>query len=332
MSKTLKALLATDDDGAVAYAIADLDTGRLPEGDVTVEVAYSALNYKDGLALSGNKGRIMRSLPMVPGIDLAGTVVESASPDYKPGDSVVVNGWGLSETAWGGYAQQARLKSEWLVPIPEPLDTRQAMAIGTAGYTAMLSVLALEHMDVGPGSGEVLVTGAAGGVGSVAVAVLAQLGYSVTAATGREGTHDYLRDLGAKSIIGRDELEADSGRPIDKPRWAGAVDTVGGAILAHVLRAIQPRGAVAMCGNAAGLDVPTSVLPFILRGITLLGIDSVYCPRERRLEAWRRLATDLPLDKLEAMTTVVPLAGVLGLAKEILKGRVRGRVVVDVNA
>jgi acrylyl-CoA reductase (NADPH) len=332
MTDSFKALLATETDDGVSVDFTDLETDALPQGNVLIDVAYSTLNYKDGLALNGNKGRIMRNLPMVPGIDLAGTVTQSDSSDYAVGDAVVVNGWGLSETAWGGYSQKARMKSDWLIKIPAGIDIRQAMAIGTAGYTAMLCVMALEQMGMGPDSGEILVTGAAGGVGSVAIAILAKLGYSVTAATGRAETHDYLKDLGAANLIGRDELEEDSGRPMDKPRWAGAVDTVGGDILSHVLKAISPFGSVAACGNAAGLKVETTVLPFILRGVNLLGVNSVFCPVPRRVEAWKRLVTDLPLDKLESMTEVVPFADVLGLSKEILKGQVRGRIVVDVNS
>ncbi len=332
MSNPFKALLATESDGDVRIDFVELSENDLPEGDVLVRVGYSTLNYKDGLALNGNKGRIMRKLPMVPGIDLAGTVEASDSPEYKPGDHVVVNGWGLSETSWGGYTQKARLKSDWLVPLPDAFDEKQAMAIGTAGFTAMLAVMALEHIEVRPGGGEVLVTGAAGGVGSVAVAVLAKLGYDVAASTGRAEAHDYLRGLGAKSIVGRVELEAESKRPMDKARWAGAVDTVGGGILAAVLRATDQFGAVAACGNAAGFELNTTVLPFILRGVSLMGINSVYCPVERRREAWRRLATDLPIGKLDDMTEVIPFGDLLARSKDILKGQVRGRVVVDVNA
>ena len=332
MANPFKALLAAESDGDVRIDFAELSEDDLPKGDVLVKVGYSTLNYKDGLALSGNKARIMRKLPMVPGIDLAGTVERSESPDYKPGDHVLVNGWGLGETEWGGYSQKARLKSAWLVPLPDAFSEQQAMAIGTAGFTAMLAVMALEHMDVRPGRGEVLVTGAAGGVGSVAVAVLAKLGYDVAASTGRAETHDYLRGLGANSIVGREELEAESKRPLESARWVGAVDTVGGKILAAVLRAIDSFGAVSACGNAGGFDLQTTVLPFILRGISLMGINSVYCPVERRREAWRRLAVDLPIDKLDEMTTVIPFGDLLARSKDILKGQIRGRTVVDVNA
>ena len=332
MSNPFKALLAAESDGGVQVDFAELSEDDLPKGDVLVKVGYSTLNYKDGLALNGNKARIMRKLPMVPGIDLAGTVESSESPDYKPGDHVVVNGWGLSETEWGGYTQKARLNSDWLVPLPDAFSEQQAMAIGTAGFTAMLAVMALEHMDVRPGRGEVLVTGAAGGVGSVAVAVLAKLGYDVAASTGRAETHEYLRGLGAKSIVGREELEAESKRPMDSARWVGAVDTVGGKILAAVLRATDSFGAVAACGNAGGFDLQTTVLPFILRGISLMGINSVYCPVERRREAWRRLAADLPIAKLDDMTEVISFADLPARSNDILKGQVRGRIVVDVNA
>jgi acrylyl-CoA reductase (NADPH) len=332
MTDTFKALQATESDGEVAMAFAELTASDLPDGDVAVDVAYSTLNYKDGMALNGNAGRIMRSFPMVPGIDLSGTVTRSQSPDYQVGDRVLVNGWGLGETAWGGYAQKARVKSEWLVHVPGAFDLAQAMAIGTAGFTSMLCVMALEHMDVQPGAGPVLVTGAAGGVGSLAVALLAKLGYEVAASTGRADTHDFLRGLGAATIVDRADLEADSGRPMDKPQWAGAVDTVGGAILGHVLRAVQPFGTVAACGNAAGFAFDTTVLPFILRGVSLIGVNSVFCPAPRRQEAWARLAADLPLDKLADVTTVAPFDDLLDLSKDILKGRVRGRVVIDVNA
>jgi acrylyl-CoA reductase (NADPH) len=332
MTDTFKALQASETDGKVALAFTDLTIDDLPDGDVTIDVAYSTLNYKDGMALNGNKGRIMRGFPMVPGIDLSGTVTRSQSPDYQVGDRVLINGWGLGETASGGFAQKARVKSEWLVKVPDAFDLAQAMAIGTAGFTSMLCVMALEHMDVRPGAGEILVTGAAGGVGSLAVAILAKLGYEVAASTGRGDTHDFLSGLGASRIVDRAELEADSGRPMDKPQWAGVVDTVGGAILGHVLRAVQPFGTVAACGNAAGFALETTVLPFILRGVSLIGVNSVFCPVPRRQEAWRRLAADLPLDKLADVTTVAPFGDLPDLSKKILKGQVRGRVVIDVNA
>ena len=331
MTDTFKALVATETDGKASVAFKDLTLGDLPPGDVVVRVAYSGLNYKDGLVLNGNKGKVVRKFPMVPGIDLAGTVEESASPLYRKGDVVAATGWGLSETEWGGYTQKARLKAEWLVPLPPGIDVKRAMAIGTAGFTAMLAVMALEDARVKPGKLPVLVTGAAGGVGSVAVALLAKLGYSVTAATGRADQHDYLKGLGASAFVDRAQL-ATAGRPLDKELYAGAVDTVGSQILATVLTQIARGGAVATCGNAAGIDLPTSVLPFILRGVALLGVDSVFCPAERRREAWRRLSKDLPLDKLDAMTEVVPFGQLLDRSAQILKGQVRGRTVVDVNA
>jgi acrylyl-CoA reductase (NADPH) len=331
MANTFKALVAREADGKVATGFEDLTLDDLPEGDVVVSVAYSTLNYKDGLALSGNKGKVMRKLPMVPGIDLSGTVESSDNPAFKPGDRVVVTGWGLSETVWGGYTQKARLRSEWLLPLPDAIDLKRAMAIGTAGFTAMLAVLGLEHMDVRPGSGEVLVTGAAGGVGSIAVAILAKLGYTVAASTGRAETADYLRSLGAASIVDRAELEADT-PPLASGRWAGAVDTVGSRILANALAQIRPNGAIAVCGLAAGADLLATVMPLILRGVSLLGINSVFVANDRRREAWRRLAADLPMDLLDSMTAVAPFADLPRLAGEIVKGRVRGRTVIDLNA
>jgi acrylyl-CoA reductase (NADPH) len=313
-------------------ALRDLSDDDLPEGDVTVAVACSSLNYKDGLAVSG-KGKIARTYPMVCGIDLAGTVEASDSPAWKPGDEVVVTGWGLSETHPGGYTRRQRVRSEWLVARPEALSLTQTMAIGTAGLTAMLCVLALEKAGLDPGAeGEVVVTGAGGGVGSVAVAVLARLGYRVAASTGRTETHDYLRSLGATSIVERSELATASGRPLDKERWAAGVDTVGSQTLASVLAQTRYRGSVAACGLAGGNDLPTTVLPFILRNVSLLGVDSVSCPQPIRAEAWQRLASDLPTDLLDTMTTVEPLARVPELAGEILAGRTRGRVVIDTTA
>lgn len=306
-----------------------LTDADLPEGDVTVDVAYSSLNYKDGLAVTG-KGRIARSFPMVCGIDLAGTVASSDSPDWSVGDEVVLTGWGLSETHPGGYTTRQRVRSEWLVARPDGLSLSQTMAIGTAGLTAMLCVLALEGAGMTPADGEVLVTGAAGGVGSVAVAVLARLGYSVTASTGRTATHDYLRGLGATTIIDRAEL-AEPGRPLRKERWAHAVDAVGSGTLASVLSQISYRGSVAACGLAGGNDLPTTVLPFILRGVGLLGVDSVQCPSPIRAEAWRRLAADLPAELLDEVTTVRGFGDIPQLAEDILAGRTRGRVVVDIR-
>ncbi|MGE0826656.1 MAG: MDR family oxidoreductase [Candidatus Binatia bacterium] len=331
MSETIKAIVAEEVDKKVHTSLKDVAVSDLPAGDVTVRVAYSTLNYKDGLAVTGT-AKIARRFPMVCGIDLAGTVEESSVPDYKSGDGVVLTGWGLSESHWGGYAQKQRVKSEWLVLLPREFSLKQAMAIGTAGFTAMLGVLALERSGVAPGEHEVLVTGAAGGVGSVAVALLARLGYKVAASTGRPGLADYLKSLGAKSIIERTALEKPSGRPLDTERWAGGIDSVGGETLASVLRGTRYGGTVAACGLAGGGNLPTSVYPFILRGVNLLGIESVMCPKLQRLEAWRRLARDLPIEQLETMTVVEPMSKVPQLAQAILKGQVRGRVVIDVNA
>ena len=305
---------------------------ELPPGDVTVAVAYSSLNYKDGLAVTG-RARIARSFPMVCGIDLAGTVESSDSPAWKPGDEVVVTGWGLSESHPGGYTRRQRVRSEWLVARPSALSLAETMAVGTAGLTAILSILALEDAGLQAGGDhEVVVTGAGGGVGSVAVALLAAQGHRVAASTGRTETHDYLRSLGASTIVERSELATASGRPLDKERWKGGVDTVGSQTLASVLAQTAYGGAVAACGLAGGNDLPTTVLPFILRNVSLLGIDSVATPTPRRTEAWQRLAADLPAGMLDQMTTVEPLGKVPELAEEILAGRTRGRVVIDVNA
>jgi acrylyl-CoA reductase (NADPH) len=309
--------------------IREIDEAELPAGDVRVRVEYSSLNFKDGLAIT-SQAKVIRNYPMVPGIDFAGTVVESASPAYKPGEPVILTGWRVGETHWGGMAQMARVKAEWLVPLPQGMSPLQAMGIGTAGFTAMLAVMALEQQQISR-EREVLVTGAAGGVGSVAVAILDRLGYKVAASTGRVEAHQYLRSLGASNIIDRAELAAPA-KPLESERWGGGVDTVGGEILAKVLAQTAYGGSVAACGNAASPKLETTVFPFILRGVNLLGIESVMCPKEKRLEAWRRLAQDLPMEKLEATTHVVPLAEVPRLAQEILKGQVRGRVVVDVNA
>lgn len=318
-------------DGSGPAALVDLDRAQLPSGDVTVAVAWSSLNYKDGLAVSG-KGKIARTLPMTCGIDLAGVVEQSDDPRWQPGDEAVLTGWGLSETHPGGYSEVQRVQGSWLTPLPQGLSLQQSMAIGTAGLTAMLCVLALEDAGLQPSAdGEVLVTGASGGVGSVAVAVLATLGYRVAASTGRPAEHDYLRGLGAESVVDRADL-AVAGRPLDKERWLGAVDTVGSQTLATALAQTRYGGAVAACGLAGGNDLPTTVLPFILRGVSLLGIDSVMCPSDRRERAWGRLVSDLPADLLTAMTTVEPFARVPELAQEILAGRTRGRVVISVGA
>ena len=326
------ALVLEESDGKVTSSISSLDDSALPHGDVTVAVDYSTLNYKDGMIING-LGRIVRSYPHVPGIDLAGSVIESASPKFKPGDQVVLNGYRVGELHWGGLATKAQVQADWLVPLPDGMTPHQAMAIGTAGYTAMLGVMALEDHGLAPDAeGEVLVTGAAGGVGSIAVAILAELGYEVVASTGRAETHDYLRDLGAATIIERAELETPPKGPLGPVRWAGAIDAVGGTTLATVLATLAPWSSCAAIGLAAGHELNTSVMPFLLRGLNLLGIDSNTCPMERRVTAWRRLASELPTDKLEKITAEVPLAAVPELAGKILQGQVKGRTVVDVNA
>ena len=327
---TFRAILIEKDDQGYRAGLQDLDDSALPEGNVTVRVAYSTLNYKDGLAITG-KSPVVRKFPMVPGVDLVGTVEDSADPDWRVGDQVVLNGWGVGETHWGGLAQRARLKGEWLVPLPEAFTPEQAMAIGTAGYTAMLCVMALERHGVRPDQGEVVVTGAAGGVGSVAVALLAKLGYTVAAVTGRPQEADYLKGLGAGTVLDRAELSA-PGKPLAKERWAGAVDTVGSHTLANVCAQTKYRGTVAACGLAGGMDFPSTVAPFILRGVTLAGIDSVMCPRAERLLAWQRLAKDLDPTKLAAITHTIGLSQALEAGAQVLAGQVRGRVVVDVNA
>jgi putative YhdH/YhfP family quinone oxidoreductase len=322
---TFPAIVTTGQGPATLQQLSESD---LPDGDVTVSVSHSSLNYKDGLAVTG-KGKIARSFPMVCGIDLAGTVTASEADGWAVGDEVIVTGWGLSETHPGGFTGCQRVRSEWLVARPETLTLAQTMAIGTAGLTAMLSVMALEEAGVKPAGGrEVLVTGAGGGVGSVAVALLAASGHQVAASTGRAEVHDYLRSLGAGTIVERDTLSA-VGRPLDKERWAGAIDSVGGQTLATVLSQTARAGAVAACGLAGGSDLSTTVMPFILRGVSLIGIDSVQCPTPRRVEAWRRLAQDLPMALLDAMITVEPMTRIGELAEEILAGRIRGRVVID---
>jgi len=324
-----KAILLEKSDGGTLARVAEIDPERLPEGEVTVRVEYSTVNYKDGLAITG-KGPVVRRWPMVPGIDLAGTVERSSDGRWKEGDRILVNGWGMGEAHWGGLAQRARVMGHWPVAVPPGLTTRQAMAIGTAGYTAMLCVLALERHGVKPEDGEVLVTGAAGGVGSVAISVLSRLGYQVIASTGRLEEGDYLRSLGAKSVIDRKEL-AVPGKPLGKERWAGVVDAVGSHTLANACAGTRYRGAVAACGLAQGMDFPGTVAPFILRGVTLYGVESVMAPPALRLEAWTRLARDLDATKLEALTREVSLVGAMETAADILAGKVRGRTVVDVN-
>ncbi len=322
-------VLEDADDGKVTASIESLANDRLPEGDVTVGVEYSTLNYKDGMIVQG-VGRLVREYPHVPGIDFAGTVESSESPNYKPGDRVLLNGWRVGEIHWGGHATRARVKSSWLVPVPEGLTTEQCMAIGTAGYTAMLAVMTLEEHGLTPDSeGEMLVTGASGGVGSIAVSLLANLGYRVAAATGRKETHGYLKDLGAAEIVGRDELTTPPKGPLGSERWAGIIDNVGGPTLHTALATLRTWGSCAAIGLASGPALETTVMPFLLRGINLLGIDSNTCPRERRLIAWDRLAKELPQDKLAAATSTASLADVPELADKILQGQVRGRTVID---
>jgi acrylyl-CoA reductase (NADPH) len=322
-------ILITKEESGYRAAVAQMDEAQLPAGDVSVRVSHSTLNYKDGLAITG-KGPVVRSFPMVPGIDLVGVVEESANPAYRAGDTVLLNGWGVGEVHWGGLAQKARLKGDWLIPLPSGFTPQQAMAIGTAGYTAMLCVLALERHGVKPSDGEILVTGAAGGVGSVAVAILAKLGYTVVAATGRTKDADYLKRLGASEVIERAQF-ASPGKPLGKERWAGAVDVVGSHVLANVCATTKYGGVVTACGLAAGMDFPATVVPFILRGVTLAGIDSVMCPRADRLVAWQRLVTDLDVAKLGDISREVGLAEAIPLANQLLSGEVRGRIVVDVN-
>ncbi|MEQ8831913.1 MAG: MDR family oxidoreductase [Alphaproteobacteria bacterium] len=325
-------LVEKSEDGAVSASVKELDDAQLPaEGDVTVAVEYSTVNYKDGLCVTGGGG-LVRNFPHVPGIDFAGTVETSDDSRFKPGDKVVLTGWRVGEVWWGGYAQKARVKADWLVPLPEGLTTKQAMAVGTAGFTAMLSVMALEAHGLKPGGLPVLVTGAAGGVGSVATAILAHLGYDVAAVTGRPETADYLKDLGASQIVARDEIAEPSAKPLERETWAGCVDAVGGGMLARVLTQIVYGGSVAAVGLAGGAKLPATVIPFLLRGVNLLGIDSVMRPYEDRLAAWRRIGTDLPMAKLEAMVEDHALSDVLDLGPAILKGQVRGRAVIDVNA
>ena len=326
-----RALVLHEEGGRVSARIETLDEARLPAGDVTVRIEYSTLNYKDGMILQGI-GRLVRNYPHIPGIDFAGTVERSNSPEFKPGDPVILTGWRVGEMHWGGYAEKARVKADWLVPRPAGLSAAQSMAIGTAGFTAMLAVMALERYGLRPGAGDVLVTGSAGGLGSIATALLAQLGHRVVAATGRPELCDYLTGLGAAELIERAVLAARPARPLDSERWAGAVDAVGGNTLATVLTQLKYRASVAACGLAGGSDLPATMIPFLLRGINLLGIDSVMCPRDERIEAWRRLARDLPLDRLDQMTEIAPLAALPELAPKILGGGVRGRIVVDLKA
>jgi acrylyl-CoA reductase (NADPH) len=328
---TFRALVLREDDGKVAGAIETLENSQLPEGDVTVAVRYSTLNYKDGMVLGGI-GRLVRDYPHVPGIDFAGVVESSDSPRFSPGDRVVLTGWRVGEVHWGGYAERARVKSDWLVKLPDGLSEFQAMTLGTAGFTAMLAVMDLEGAGLNPDKGEVLVTGANGGVGGVALSLLSRLGYRVAASTGRPEAADHLKALGAATIIDRAELAAAPERPLLKERWAGTVDAVGGTTLANILAQTAYGGAVAACGLAGGNKLETTVIPFLLRGVKLLGIDSVMCPSDRREAAWGRLASEMPADALERLSHTVPLDALMDLGPKILQGQTEGRVVVDVQA
>ncbi len=324
-----KAIVIEKGEGGTTAALKDFDEKDFMDGDVTVRVEYSTINYKDGLAISG-KAPVVRRFPMIAGIDFAGTVESSTDADWKPGDKVILNGWGLGETHLGAYAEKARVKGDWLVRMPASMSPRETMAIGTAGYTAMLAVMALERAGITPERGPIIVTGAAGGVGSVAVAILSWLRYHVIASTGRMQEADYLKKLGAAEVIDRQEL-AGTPKPLAKERWAGGIDSVGSATLANVLSMTRYGGAVAACGLAGGMDLPSSVAPFILRGVSLLGIDSVMCPRPRREEAWKRLETDLDPAKLQEITTEIGLSDVIATAPKILGGGVRGRIVVKIG-
>ena len=320
-----------EESGKTSASVEQINLDQLPEGNVVVNVDYSTVNYKDGLCI-GPGGGLVRAYPHVPGIDFAGTIESSVDARYAAGDSVVLTGWRVGEVHWGGYAQKARVNADWLVPLPAGLTTRQAMAVGTAGFTAMLAVMALEDHGMKPDQGPVLVTGAAGGVGSVATAILANLGYEVAAVTGRPETEEYLRSLGATQIVARDEINETVKRPLERETWAGCVDAVGGDMLARVLGQMKYGASVSAVGLAGGSGLPATVIPFLLRGVNLLGIDSVMQPYDNRLRAWERIARDLPMDKLEAMIHPADLNDLPGLGKDILKGQVKGRVVVDVNA
>jgi acrylyl-CoA reductase (NADPH) len=324
-----KGILIEKDDNGYRSTLSELSEDSLPAGDVSVDISHSTLNYKDALAITGD-GPIVRSFPMVPGVDLAGTVNTSSDPDFVPGDTVVLNGWGVGEGHWGGLAQKARLQGKWLIPLPAAFTAAQAMAIGTAGYTAMMAIMALENNGVTPDSGDILVTGANGGVGSFAVALLTRLGYRVVASTGRVNETEYLQALGAAEIIDRATL-SEPGRPLTKERWAGAIDSIGSHTLANICAATRYRGTVAACGLAQGMEFPASVAPFILRGITLAGIDSVTRPRADRIAAWARLATDLDVALLPLISHEIGLSEVIDIAPQLLAGKVRGRVVVDVK-
>ena len=327
--KNFKALVLRQEDGKTVSSLEQLTINDLPEGDVLLSVDYSSINYKDSLAVTGT-GKIVRTWPMVPGIDLTGTIIESTANSYKPGEKVLLTGWSVGEQYWGGYSQVQRVKSKWLIPLPKSLDGKTAMAIGTAGLTAMLCVMALEDAGIKPDTGPVVVTGAGGGVGSVAVAILSHLGYHVTAVSGRTSTHDYLKKLGAKDIISREEM-AKPARALEKQRWAGAVDTVGDTILARVLAETDYNGAVAACGLAGGFNLPTTVMPFILRNVRLQGVDSVMCPNKKRQTAWKRLAQELPESALNEINKIVSLEEVKQVAEDMLAGKIQGRTVVDLS-
>jgi acrylyl-CoA reductase (NADPH) len=326
---TFKAIVIRKTDGGQTVELSDFDENELMDGDVTFRVAWSTVNYKDGLAVTG-KAPVVRRFPMIAGVDAVGSVLTSSHSEWKPGDKVILNGWGCGESHLGAYAEKARVKGDWLVPLPSGLPMRDAMAVGTAGYTAMLAVMALERQGITPDRGPIVVTGAAGGVGSVAVALLAKLGYQVSASTGRVQEANYLKSLGATEIVNREELSAPA-KPLAKERWAGGIDTVGSTTLANVLSQIRYGGAVAACGLAGGMDLPTTVAPFILRGVSLIGIDSVMCPQKLRREAWKRLDSDLDRAKLADMTTEIGLFDVIEAGRQIVEGRVRGRLVVKIG-
>ncbi|MBR2688328.1 MAG: oxidoreductase [Aquamicrobium sp.] len=330
MPDTFKAILVSrDEDKKQSVTVTELTEADLMEGDVVVAVEATTVNYKDGLAITG-KAPVVRRWPLVPGIDFAGTVLSSSHADWRKGDRVILNGWGVGETHYGAYAERARVKGDWLVPLPEGITAHDAMAVGTAGYTAMLSVMALERHGIVPQRGPVIVTGAAGGVGSVAVSILSKLGYHVIASTGRASEEAWLRDLGAAEIVARDELTGPA-KPLAKERWAGGIDAVGSTTLANVLSMTAYGGAIAACGLAGGMDLPSSVAPFILRGVSLLGIDSVMAPKEVRIEAWRRIGSDLDLAKLKALSNTIGFDGIIAAATDIVEGKIRGRVVVDME-
>lgn len=325
-----KALVLDQKEGNLHRSIQELKKESLPPGEVLVSVAYSSLNYKDALAITG-RGKIIRNYPMVPGIDLAGTVIESSSPQFKPQDKVLLTGCGIGEEHWGGYAQLARVRSDWLIPLPKGLSLKQAMGIGTAGFTSMLSIMALEAHGIQPSDREIIVTGATGGVGSIAVAILAKLGYRVVASTGKLEAHSYLKELGAQEILDRKTLINSSNKPLESQRWGGAIDTVGGKVLASLLPAMVYGSSVTTCGMAGGSELNTTVFPFILRGVNLLGISSVHCPHKRRCETWERLARDLPLSLLEKMIQTYPLEKVPELSEKMLRGETHGRIVIDLK-